>query len=150
MQSQNSVFSGVHTLIYLKGEIKGKNPDNFNSGYKALLQGLYGDILNRRKHLAWEQEEERKLIAKMESDIKNHGAFNMRLFSRDCDCHESTSLCTFESIEEYEECADEVFDCAEGETHFTYISHLAAQEFEGSSRDRVMEAFENGGGNFFL
>ena len=53
----------------------------------------------------------------------------------------------YTSWSEYEEAMDSVGDWAEGPVSDTYMSQEETEDFEPHTRDRIMEAFENGRGN---
>ena len=60
---------------------------------------------------------------------------------------ESTSAFTCRSMREYYKAMQEAGEWAEGPATFDIVSKEEYQEFCPSSRDRVMEAYENGNGN---
>jgi len=79
-------------------------------------------------------------------DLALFGEFFIETWSRDCDMCESTSVARYTSMKEYDEAMDAVEGWAEGPVSFTHISKEDADKFEPHTRDRVMEAYENGNG----
>ena len=70
-------------------------------------------------------------------------------FSRDCDMCESTSYHKFESQKEYDDYEENLYEWAEGSTYINEISeeeYLAHCNQQSRTRDRIMEAYENGNG----
>ncbi len=69
-------------------------------------------------------------------------------FSRDCDCAESTRAyrfpCYWLAIRNLSAKAD---DWSEGPFHYHQISRREYDAFEPSTRDRILEAFEDGRGS---
>jgi len=82
----------------------------------------------------------------MLEDLALFGEFFIETWSRDCDMCESTSVARYTSMKEYDEAMDAVEGWAEGPVSFTHISKEDADKFEPHTRDRVMEAYENGNG----
>lgn len=70
------------------------------------------------------------------------------VFRRDCDCHESTTLrkYPFYSLA-LRSLLAEAEDWTEGPFNFWQISRKEAKAFKNSSRDRILEAFEDGRGS---
>lgn len=65
-------------------------------------------------------------------------------WSRDCDCVESDEMVKYNSLREAKQAITDFYDNAEGACHHEYATKEAYDTFEGSQRDRVMEAHEDG------
>jgi len=66
------------------------------------------------------------------------------VWSRDCDCCESTYAFHWESEKAYQTWLEDFYSYCEGPFTVSRCSKEEYEEFEGYERDRVLEAFENG------
>lgn len=76
-----------------------------------------------------------------EVDANNQAFFSV--WSRDCDCVESTYLLNCHKNDIQKE-IDHIEQWAEGPTVITRLTLAEAKDFRASSRDRILEAFEDG------
>jgi hypothetical protein len=67
-------------------------------------------------------------------------------WSRDCDMCESNRRVEFKNRFAMEYAEMHMYEDAEGPQSITVITKSEYDEFENSTRDRVMEAYENGNG----
>lgn len=65
-------------------------------------------------------------------------------WSRDCDCVEGDEMVEYKSLRQAKQAIASFYDNAEGACHHEFSDNAAYDEFEGSQRDRVAEAYENG------
>lgn len=86
---------------------------------------------------------------KMSESLMKHGWIYVSAWSRDCDMCESTRVYKFQSIKAYYKAYNSFGESLEGPGSFDIITK---EQYDGErreptrSRDRIMEAFENGRG----
>jgi len=77
--------------------------------------------------------------------VQKHGVICVKLFSRDCDCAESTTYHSFASAQDFLEFEYRAYENAEGLTYFEFVSwDEYRRKPDAGSRDRALEAYENG------
>lgn len=85
----------------------------------------------------------------MGKSLAKHGWIYVSEWSRDCDMCESTRVCKFQSIKAYYKAEQSFAEGLEGAGSFCVISKEQYDDERREptrSRDRIMEAFENGRG----
>jgi hypothetical protein len=117
-------------------------------------------ILEKRK------EEELKKIHQKYSDelrglnsdiealecLRQYGWIYASVWSRDCDMCESTRVFKTQSLKKYNKRIQDAYEWAEGPMSFSIITKEEYDAFKkpgnrlGRTRDRIMEAYENGNG----
>lgn len=106
--------------------------------YLQLVAGMH-DIdqhINRRAELHSRFSDPRYVV---------DGKVPVAVWSRDCDCVESTELYWVEAnIPALFKFERKQFDDAEGPVSVNVVTLATAAHFQPSSRDRILEAFENG------
>lgn len=86
---------------------------------------------------------------KLSESLIKHGWIYVSAWSRDCDMCESTRVCRFQSIKAYYKAMKEFGESLEGAGSFVMITKEQYDDERREptrSRDRIMEAFENGRG----
>lgn len=91
------------------------------------------------------KNEERKLLEKAISHHEHKGKIAVVVWQRDCDMTEWTQLHRIPAtVDAYQELEKDIYESAEGPVSFQLINEDDAKDFAPSSRDRILEAFENG------
>lgn len=113
--------------------------------------------LNSVLKFAFKVGEERDRIQKQHDTMKvsrdfildvmaqNSGIY-VYTWSRDCDCVESDRVDHLKSRKDFEKYCEECYLEAEGPVRVQIISREEFDGFKSSTRDRIMEAFEDGRG----
>lgn len=107
------------------------------------LMFIFGEMSTE----ASERDEIRSLIAEHGFYIEADAwpVIAVAVWGRDCDCCESTSMRVIPAtIEDYEELYEDISDGAEGPFTLRILSEREALDFEPTTWDRALEAFENG------
>ncbi len=84
--------------------------------------------------------------------LRQYGWIYASVWSRDCDMCESTSVFKTQSLKKYNKRIQDAYEWAEGPVSFNIISKEEYDAFKkpgnqlGRTRDRIMEAYENGNG----
>lgn len=86
---------------------------------------------------------------KINTYLYKFGWFYVGVYSTDCDLVQSYYVRKFQSLKRYRKFIDKVYECAEGPTTISIISksdYNMEKQHPTKSRDRIMEAYENGNG----
>ncbi len=144
----------IHALINLKATDKWANYSTKRK--KEIYSLVLGVVLEQKSkeeqkkaRLLAEAKKQAEFEAKVQADIDKHGFFCMEVWSRDCDCVESTHVSKYTSLEELDQSQQDAAEWADGPMTWTYVSPLEA-DAEPTQRDRVMEAYENTGQGYFV
>jgi hypothetical protein len=84
--------------------------------------------------------------------LRQYGWIYASVWSRDCDMCESTSVFKTQSLKKYNKRILDAYEWAEGPMSFSIITKEEYDAFKkpgnrlGRTRDRIMEAYENGNG----
>ncbi len=84
--------------------------------------------------------------------LRQYGWIYASVWSRDCDMCESTSVFKTQSLKKYNKRIQDAYEWAEGPVSFSIITKEEYDAFKkpgnrlGRTRDRIMEAYENGNG----
>lgn len=114
---------------------------------KSILWHAYGVALRKKKDIEAQKVREVKLKLDIETSIEMYGSAYFEIWSRDCDMVESTCYVEINSYEEYESMEYDLAENAEGPFFCNLISQEHYINAIPYTRDRVMEAYENGKGN---
>jgi hypothetical protein len=105
----------------------------------------------RRKN-QWQLDRLREEI-ELSNCLKEYGWIYIETWSRDCDMCESSSVSKYQSIKAYHKAVERACEWAEGPVTFTIITKDQYNAYAkpgnrlGRTRDRIMEAYENGNGS---
>ena len=84
--------------------------------------------------------------------LRQYGWIYASVWSRDCDMCESTRVFKTQSLKKYNKRIQDAYEWAEGPMSFSIITKEEYDAFKkpgnrlGRTRDRIMEAYENGNG----
>lgn len=95
------------------------------------------------------QESRLKDELKMYSYLMKYGFFFVGVSSTDCDCVQSYNVYKFQSVKKFHKFCEYTAEGAEGQLSISLISksdYDEERQHPTRSRDRIMEAYENGNG----
>jgi len=89
--------------------------------------------------------EEKQATAEEIALNQKDGFLRLIIWSRDCDCVESTYATTIPAtLTHYTNFCTKEYEYAEGAMSINIVTEKEYQEFQPYQRDRILEAFENG------
>jgi hypothetical protein len=128
----NNALKAVELLAQKQNEIKEKTQI-----FERSLRSLNDDISRIKEEI------------KINSFLHEYGWFYVGVSSTDCDCVQSYYVRKFQSIKRFYRFCDSVMSWAEGPTSISIITkgdYDEERQHPTRSRDRIMEAYENGNG----
>jgi len=114
---------------------------------------LKKQIFEHSQAQLYREMNELKQEIKINCELFEHGWFYVGTSSTDCDCVQSYDVRKFQSLKSFRKYCEGVYNWAEGPTSISIISKKEYDEerhHPTRSRDRIMEAYENGHGSSVL
>lgn len=110
----------------------------------AMIQEKHNKEVKRLREAIRELQEDRERL------LVDPEPVYAAIWFRDCDCAEASYARKFENEKEFQIWRDDFYESAEGPCSATRCTKEQYEAFEESTRDRALEAFEDGRGTAVL